>query len=306
MSLKLLINKERPSETSALCGLAGLLVLLFFFAVPAQAETLDENSVELPNDLSGELPGMEHLAAALSHDASRLDALLTMVVVDHLLENPAASGQLDAHWQDERAWLDRLAARFPDLPVRSSAMDPASWFLLLELDQHQITPSSLVSPQGPDTTVLIRQLFDRGDERLAGALLPEVLMRMESRSTRTWQDLLSRAVGDEQWLALVIRVDAGLAESSMLEGLSPAGEEENSDPVRQALDSFQVLAASVMHAGAPEALRLQQLRYVLLMAIPEMDDTMTREAAQLLRLATAVDGLNENQFLAFAEPCYGS
>ena len=301
MSLKLLINQERPSGTSALCVLVGLLVLLFSFAVPAQAETLDETPIELPNDMSGELPGMEHLAAALSHDASRLDALLTMVVVDHLLEDPAASGQLDAHWRDERAWLDRLAARFPELPVRSSAMDPASWFLLLELDQHQITPSSLVSPQGPDTTVLIRQLFDRGDERLAGALLPEVLMRMESRSTRTWQDLLSRAVGDEQWLALVIRIDAGLAESSMLEELSPAGEEENSDPVRQALDSFQVLAASVMHAGAPDALRLQRLRYVLLMAIPEMDDTMTGEAAQLLRLATAVDGLNENQFLAFAE-----
>ena len=69
-------------------------MLALSFAVPAQAETLDENPVQLPNGLSGELPGMEHLAASLSHQASRLEALLTMVPVDHLLEDPAASGQL--------------------------------------------------------------------------------------------------------------------------------------------------------------------------------------------------------------------
>jgi len=281
--------------------LAGLLVLLLSFGVPAQEEKLDENPVELPNDLSGELPGMEHLAASLSQEDSRLDALLTMVVVDHLLEDPAARGQLEARWQDERAWLDRLAAHFPTLPVRSSAMDPASWFVLLELDQHQITPSSLVSPQGPGTTILTRQLFDRGDERLAAALLPEVLMRMEPRSIRTWQGLLSRAAGDDDWLALAVRIDTGLAESRMAVELSPAGEEESSDPIRQALESFQVLAASVLHPGAPDMLRLQQLRYTLLKAIPEMDDTRAGEAAQLLRLATAVDGLHENKYLAFAE-----
>ena len=147
---------RRLSEARPICGLVGLLVLLLSFAVSAQVETSDENHVEVPNDLSGELPGIDHLVASLSHEASRLEALLTMVVVDHLLEDPAASGQLEARWQDERAWLDLLAARFPKLTLRSSAMDPASWFLLLELDLHQITPSSLVSPQGPDTAILMR------------------------------------------------------------------------------------------------------------------------------------------------------
>ncbi len=292
---------RRLSEARPICGLVGLLVFMLSCAVSAQVETSDENHVELPNDLSGELPGIEHLVASLSHEASRLEALLTMVVVDHLLEDPAASGQLEARWQDERAWLDRLAARFPKLTLRSSAMDPAAWFLLLELDLHQITPSSLVSPQGPDTTILMRQLFDRGDERLAAALLPEVLMRMESRSTRTWQSLLSRAAGDEHWLALVAQIDAGLAKSSLAVQPLAAGEDESSDPVKQALESFQVLAASVVHAGAPDARRLQRLRYTLLKALPEMDDTSASEAAQLLRLATAVDGLYENKYLAFAE-----
>lgn len=281
--------------------LAGLLVLLLSGGVPAQEKPLDSNPVEPPERRSGELPGMEHLAASLSHESSRLEAILTLVVVDHLLDDPVESGPLEARWLDERAWLDRLAARFPMLPIRSSALDPASWYVLLELDQHRITSSSLVSPQGPDTAVLIRQLFDRGDERLSAALLPEVLMRMESRSTRTWQALLSRAAVDDDWLALAARIDAGLVESWMGVELSPVGEQAGNDPIRQALESFQVLAASVLHAGAPDRLRLQQLRYTLLRALPDMDDARAAEAAQLLRLATAVDGLRENRYLSFAE-----
>ncbi len=281
--------------------LAGLLVLLLSFGVLAQEETLDAGPVEEPSVLFGELPGMEHLAASLSLEATRLETLLTMVLLDHLLEDPAAPGQIETRWQDDRAWLDRLAARFPVLPVRSSAMDPASWFVLLELDQHQITPTSLVSPQGPDTTVLIRQLFDRGDERLAASLLPEVLMRMESRSNRTWQRLLLKAAVDDDWLALAVRIDADLAKSWVLVELSPAGEEASGDPIRQALGSFQALVESVMYAGAPDKLRLQRLRYTLLKAIPEMDEARARQAAQLLRMATAVDGLHENRYLSFAE-----
>ncbi|MEE8338712.1 MAG: hypothetical protein V3R56_01130 [Xanthomonadales bacterium] len=287
-------------------SLAGLLVLLLSFGVSAQQETLDATPLELPGDLAGELPGIERLAASLSLESTRLEALLTMVVADHLLEDPVAAGQLETRWREERVWLDRLVEHFPELPVRSSAMDPAAWFVLLELDQHQITPSSLVSPRGPDTTILIRQLFDHSDERLAAALLPEVLMRMESRSSRTWQRLLSRAAGDDHWLALVARLDAGWVKSWMEVELSAAGEEAGSDPIAQALESFQVLTASVMHAGAPDTLRLQRLRYTLLKAIPEIDDTragdiQAGEAAQLLRLATAVDGLRENKYLAFAE-----
>ena len=100
------------------------------------------------------------------------------------------------------------------------------------------------------------------------------------------------------WL---VRINADLAKSWIVVELSPAGEEASSDPFRQALESFQVLAASVMQAGAPDMLRLQQLRYTLLKAIPDLDDIRAGEAAQLLRLATAVDGLHENKHLAFAE-----
>ena len=178
--------------------------------IESQGNTKGEVSGELPGELLGELPDMGRLVAALSDDESRVDTLLTLAVVAYMLAEVDIPGlpEIEARWQDERAWLDQLAARFPTLPVRSSALDPTSWYVLLELDQHQINPPTLVSPQGPDTAVLTWQLFDRSDERLAAAVLPEVLMRMESESSRVWQDLVSRAGGDEAWLAIMKRVYA--------------------------------------------------------------------------------------------------
>ena len=184
-------------------------MFLLSSGAPAQEETLDEDPVEFTTGL----PAVGQLAVSLSHEASRLDALLTMVVLDHLLADIPASGQLEASWLDERAWLDQLVERYTVLPLRSSAIDPVSWFVFQELLKFQNNSSSLVSPQGPDTTILIRQLFDRGSERLSAALLPEVLVRLESRSVRTWQDVLSRATEDDEWFALASRIGSGWSQS---------------------------------------------------------------------------------------------
>ena len=46
-------------------------------------------------------------------------------------------------------------------------LDPSAWYLQLELDRQQLAPGLLVSPLGPSDRSLIRQLFDRADERLA-------------------------------------------------------------------------------------------------------------------------------------------
>ena len=278
-----------------------MLLLLVASGVSAEEDALRVDPLELSGNSSGALSGLDHLAASLSHQDSRLDTLLTLTVVDHLLAESAAPGPLDVRWRDELAWLDRLAGRYPELPLRSSAMDPTSWFMLLELDLHQIKPSALVSPQGPETAVLIRQLFDREDERLAAVLLPEVLVRMESESSRIWKDFLIRAAGDDDWLNFLVRIDSQLLESWIGVELSAPGEVDSRDSNELALESFQALVASVVHAGAPDILRLQQMRYLLLRTLSEMDELQAREAVQLLRLATAVDGLNENKYLAFAE-----
>jgi hypothetical protein len=280
---------------------AGLLLLLLSFGASAQEDTLEEGALELPEMLSGELAGIDHLAASLSQEDSRMEALLTLIMVDHMLQDPVVPGQLHARWQAERVWLDQLAERFPDVAIRSSVMDPTSWFMLLELDLHQIKPSILVSPQGPATAVLIRQLFDREDERLAAVLLPEVLVRMESESGRIWQEMLIRAAGDDEWLKLVVRVDSELVKPWIAVELTATGRQDSGDPISQAMESFQALATSAALAGAPDTLRLQEMRYLLLRTMPEMNELLAREAVQLLRLATAVDGLNENKHLAFAE-----
>ena len=64
---------------------------------------------------------------------------------------------------------------------------------------------------------------------------------------------------------------------------------------------FQALAASAIHAGAPDDLLLQQLRFTLVMNLPDMDESRVREATQLLRMATAIDGLQEYKYLSFVE-----
>ncbi len=288
-------------KSSCRKALAGLLALLLSFGVVAQEQALEENLFELPSNMPMELPGIEHLTVSLSDKASRLETLLTMVVVDRLLAESVAPGQLEARWQDERAWLDRLAAHFSVVPLRSSAMDSSAWFVLLELDRHQLVPSSLVSPQGPNLSILVRQLFDRSDERLAAALLPEVLTRMESESIHTWHSMLTRAAGNDDWLALLLQIDESLARPRLMAELAADGEDENADPFKRALDNFQVLAASIMQVGVPDLRRLARVRYALIGALPEMDDRRAGEAAQLLRLATAVDGLRENRYLQFAE-----
>ena len=309
-------------------SLAAVLMLSLSFAALAQQDKPGELPIESPGDSSAEvpweLPDMGRLAAALSDNSSRMDTLLTLAVAAYMLAQADVPGllEIENRWQDERAWLDQLAARFPSLPMRSSALDPTSWYVLLELDQHQIAPPSLISPQGPDTAVLMWQIFDRSDERLAAAVLPEVLVRMESESSRIWQNLLSRAAGDEAWLAIVKRIYTDLIDKDTTvadrlianwqeanrtgteteaEDQLAAKEEIGVDAIVQALANFQTLAAAAIHAGAPDALLLQQLRFTLIMSLPYMDEARAREAAQLLRMATAIDGLHENEFLSFVE-----
>ena len=113
--------------------------------------------------------------------------------------------------------------------------------------------------------------------------------------------MLIRAAGDDEWLKLAVLVDSDLVKPWIAAELSTTGKQDNSDPIGQAMESFQVLATSAALVGAPDALRLQEMRYLLLRTMPEMNQLLAREAAQLLRLATAVDGLNENKYLAFAE-----
>ncbi len=262
-----------------------------------------------------------HLAVGLSDPATRTRTLITMTAVARLLEYGGAAGLSDiesikARFRDERAWLERLAARYPDLPVRGSQLDPAAWFVLRELDQHQLSPEHSVSPLGPGDGDLLRQLFDRSDVPLAAAILPEVLQRMEFRSMELWSSLLQLVSVNDVLLAVVsslheelfapwitarppvvveLRVVSGLANEEVEGETAPPPVHE------QALSEFEALASSTMVSGPTDAQALRRLRFSLLSSLGELEGTDLHDARYLLALAGAVDGLNEGDYLAFTE-----
>jgi hypothetical protein len=257
-----------------------------------------------------DLPEQRHLAASLSDPDSRGDTLLTLIAVTRLLDygrqpDPARLDELADRFRDERAWLDRLAARFTALPWRVTLFDPAAWYLLLQLEQHDLLPGPLVSPLGPDAQTLLRQLFERGDERLAATVLPELLPAVETQANATWQRLLQQLPSDPGLAALAMRLNEQWFDPwAAAEPPAPtaaAVTDEAESALELALDRLHSLAADALHVGPPDALRLKRLRFDLLLALPELDEAAARDAGHVLALASALDGLYRREYLALTQ-----
>lgn len=260
---------------------------------------------ESPGDALADIPEARHLAAALADEDSRRDTLLTLAAAARLLEygsgaDPARLPELEARFREDRAWLDRLAARFPALPIRPLSLDPAAWFVARELEQNGLSPVGAAAPL--DTESLLRQVFDRGDEMLAATLLPEFLPRLELQSTTLWIRLLERLPADASLAALVGALNADWFDPWMAaEPPAPAGAGDEADVVGASITSLQGLAATATTVGPPDALRLKRLRFDLLMALPGLERAAARDAGHLLTLASAIDGLYRREYLAFTE-----
>jgi hypothetical protein len=284
-----------------------LLVLMFVAASASWAQ--DITLEDRPDSAAAleDLPGSRHLAAALSDPSSRTDTLMTLMVTARLLEDVALkdigdAASLASRFRDDRSWLDRLALRYPDVPLRSTTLDVSAWFLLRELDQHELVPPPLVSPLGPASRDLMRQVFDRTNERLAAAFLPELLMQMEPLAPDLWHRLLLRAGEDEAFLAILSGLNTEWLDPWMAaEPPAPTGQETEGDPIALAMQGFQVLAASAMREDPPDALSMKRLRFNLLSAIPDLPVEQVRDASHLLRLVSAIDGLQDRRYLAFTE-----
>jgi hypothetical protein len=277
------------------CCLVVVLILLF-----ASVHANEEGSFP-------ELPQPRHLAAALADEATRPDTLLTLAAVTQLLQygsqaDPQRADEFEGRFREDRAWLDRLTARFMQLPQRPTVLDPTAWFLTRELDQHQLSPGLLVSPLGPDDESLLRQLFDRSDERLAATVLPEVLPRLERQSTVLWTMLLEQASADAGLAAIMSQLrpawfDPWLAAQPPV----PADEDQDGDLIGAGILSLRVLAGNAVSSGPPDALRLQRLRFSLLVAYPGLSGAEAADAGYLLELSNAVASLHERDYLAFTE-----
>jgi hypothetical protein len=279
-------------------GLCILLAALGCGDLAAQQERLTA-----PRENLDAVPQARHLAAALSDQASRSDTLLTVATVARLLDygrraDPARSGELESRFREERAWLDRLAARSADLALWPSLLDPSAWFLLRELDQHGVAPGPLVSPLGPDGDSLLRQVFDPADERLAAALLPELLFRMDLQSTGIWRQLLEQLPADPALSAVVFGLQADWFDPWIAaEPPAPVGGEGNL--IGRSLEDLRAIVGVAVTTGPPDALRMKRLRFELLQALPGLASPEARDAGYLLGLASAVDSLYRREYLAF-------
>ncbi|MGD2129727.1 MAG: hypothetical protein PVJ17_10530 [Lysobacterales bacterium] len=256
------------------------------------------------------LPGVERLAAALSQNGSRQDALLTIVAVSHLLETslPAGPDQVDAiesGFRQDREWLDRLAGRYGTLPVRGTELDTAAWYLLLELDQQRLAPDATTSPLGPGREPLELAVFDRSHESLAAAVLPEALAGAERNAVATWQRALDAAAASEPLHEVLLRLRAEWfdpwpdAEAPLAE--EPAGEDGGQPPLVEGMSLLQDLAMAALAEGPPDRAKLERLRFVLLTAMPGLDVTQGLDAGRMLALAAGIDGLHERRYLCFNE-----
>lgn len=306
--------KSRPVRQARYCLLAVFLLLsgggirAQDLAAGTQAEQGAELAVEAIELLAIEaLPEPVNLAAALSDRESRIDTLFTLIAVERLLTHAkravAVSPEiLEARFLDERDWLDRLALRYARLPFRGSELDPAAWAVLNELADYQMRPGIAVSPAGPDDASLARQLFDRSNERLSAAVLPEVLRRTEIKSTVLWVNLLETAAANQalhatlssiytDWLHRWVTADQPETDSEASLG----------EVIGEALVQLNTLAASVMMQGPVEDQALKRLRFDLLTALPRMGESQSRDAGYILVLASAIDGLQDSRYLEFAE-----
>lgn len=277
------------------------VICICLFLLPGAADAADDIAESLG------LPESRHLAAALADPESRMDTLLTLVAVQRLMDygryaRPHEVSEYANRFTEERTWLDRLSSHYDIVPVRSSLFDPAAWLLLLELDQHDLSPGPAVSPFGPGTRALMQLLFDRTGEIPASTVLPEILSRMEAGSTSLWNGVLRSADGNVALARTLQQLNEEWFDIWMAaEPPAPGSAETDVTVVDSGLVLLDDIAITVQNPGPPDPLDLKRLRFSLLNAMPGLGWQEAIDAGYLLTLANAVDGLYRKQYLAFTE-----
>lgn len=248
------------------------------------------------------IPSMADVAARIADPDTREDSLYTIVAMARFLGQLKDSGDTPGQnrLQEDLDWLNRLRSRYGNKAPRSPVLDPAAWLIVLELEQQELATDHLISPLGPGLDTYLEQVFDRRDERLAAAILPELLWRTEPLAPIIWGKLLEHLNADEelkssmldapaQWLESWAGADAGIEQaepSSLLAGIA---------------ESMDVLVQNAISSGPPDRERLYRIRHLLMMAMSGLDQAGQAEAMHFYRLAGMVDGLHERRYFSFAD-----
>ena len=277
-----------------------LLIVALALLGPAGSGAQEEEPATVDH-----LPRVRHLAAALSDPDSRLDTLFTMVVVAQMLQNASVleAGEAEAvaeRFRDDRSWLDRLASRYLEVPMRSTVLDPSSWHIARELAEHKLEVHSLVSPLGPDLEVLLGQLFERSNAGLSATVLPEVLAQIEIRAPGLWRAVREAVASNESLLAVVAGLSADWFDP-WTAAEPPAPLRLDGEQLENVRAMLAMLADTATLPAPPDELALKRIRFMLLTADPGDDPQWQSESAYVLRLAAGIEYLHQHRHLSFIE-----
>lgn len=261
--------------------LAALLAGVLGWACPPGLSKASEGEQE-PGDL----------ATALSAPASRDEALVSMAVLLKAVQRWRAGEQgviADLIAQD-RAWLDRLRERYGKAEPAPPVLDPAGWMVRQNLLRQQSEGQALSAPVAPELNRLLRQVFDRGDERLAAAVLPELLWLLEAQSTVQWAGLLEQAAADEAMESL-------LSQS----GVTWSRQTGDADPGDfDAKDLLTAIVYDAVNQGPPDPESLRLLRKRVYGLLPTAEDSAVPALVAFLQLGGLIDGLHRGRYVAFS------
>ncbi len=244
---------------------------------------------------AADLPGPQQVASRLASTDARLPSLLRLAVVfRHQQRYMAGETGLgpDSQAQDE-AWLSALVTEFGPFHPRGPVLDSAAWPLYLQLEKRQLSTGELTSPMGASLDSYLRTAFDRDERRIAAAVIPAMLWRLEAEAMNRYDQLLAHAGADDQ-----LATQLGDALVDWRSDPFGRGAQEVSHSDWAALSSL--VLASVL-ASPPDHEQLERLRFGLHMQLIDPQQPELAQVRALLHLAGIIDGLHEANYLAFAE-----
>ena len=287
----------KPVFTCAL-----VLVLSLMLAEPMQLAAQEvpgpESSPALESPEPVTLPDQDALVQALADPGRRDQAVLTLIALRRLVNNPGAAEEsahttLVAEFSSERSRLNQVAAMNKYQHESPASLDLASQVLQLELAQHDLRLWQDRSAASEQLKIRAMDLLFSSDRlELAAAVLPIVLAAEERGALGAWQAIREQ---NEAGGPLVALINALPSETWTVfkqgDGTAEPAEEINQELAR--------LAEATIAESPPDPQVLIKLRRLLLLAGEESN------SPALLGLADAIDGLHDHHYLQFAQYLLG-
>lgn len=310
-----IIKPQYKRCPAALWFLLAVLLVILPLIVTAQDKSpgsplaLKESQalVQEPENVAVTLPTSLQMARYLATPGSRYKALINITAAASVLSGAADDMEMDhvalaKQFEEDRAWLQMLIDRYGWVKPRSSVLDPAAWLVLGELQQHDLDDHELVFPGRTPEMVLMYQVFQRSQPRLAAANLPELLLRLEAAAIPIWDGFLQLTISegshDVAWKSVELGGLSNNARAAEQDELSP--EYEVVDDISLAMSK---LVLSTVDARPPDTRELIQLRYSLLLKLASfngLDNSAARQyARQSLFIVNLLDGLHDGEYFEF-------